>query len=127
MALSPMSTHAAAPDAHITRKLVEDHGPMTAAQFDDGMQLLLARVAAMCDAREQALEQAVKRGVSAALSESLNDEAKVKKFWRTGFDELSQHSADGASKWVGRRLLTGFVVAVLMACVAWLAQAGRLK
>ena len=52
---------------------------------------------------------------------------REREFWRTGFDELTRHSADGASQWVGRRLLTGFIVAVMMACVVWLAKPGWIK
>ena len=109
--------------AGYTRTLVDDHSPMTAAQFEAAVGLLMDRMEQVCTHRERELQAAVK----AAIDQAMSDEKAVKRFWRTGFDELSEHGANGASQWIGKRLLTGAIVAILFACLTWLVQTGRLK
>ena len=62
-----------------------------------------------------------------ALKRTAEDDEFSKKFWQRGFVELSQHSANGASQWVGKRLLTWMVVAVTSACIVWLVRSGAIK
>ena len=110
-----------------SRTIVEDHGPITAAQFEAGLGMLADRVADLCAQKDHELQDAVERGIKAGLRAAMEDKELVSHFWRDGFEELSKRSADGASQWVGRRLMTWLAVAVLAASLAWLARNGSIK
>ena len=73
------------------------------------------------------LQAAVTAGVIAGLKQLTQDEAFVASFWRHGFEELSKHSSNGASQWVGKRLLTIFITAVTTAGIVWLVKTGAIK
>lgn len=73
------------------------------------------------------LEAVVAAGIVAGLKQLTQDEAFVSSFWRHGFEELSKHSSNGASQWVGKRLLTIFITAVTTAGIMWLVKTGALK
>jgi hypothetical protein len=62
-----------------------------------------------------------------ALRRVLSDDDLVKSFWHRGYQELTAHAGNGASQWVGRRILTTIVVAVVTAGVVWLVKTGSLK
>lgn len=106
---------------------VEDTGPITGAQFEAGIDKLVSRVAAICEMQSRATQDAIRAGTRQALDDLLDDEERVQRFWRTGFDELTKHGSNEASQWIGKRILTALVVAVLVGCVTWLVQTGRLK
>lgn len=110
-----------------TRTVVEDNGPITAAQFEAGIGMLADRVADLCLAKDHQLQDAVERGIQAGLKAAMKDKELVTSFWRDGFAELTKHSADGASQWVGKRLMTWFAVALLAAILAWLVRNGTIK
>lgn len=110
-----------------TRTIVEDHSPVSAAQFEAGIDMVLARIGQLAEQRDQAIQAAVRKGVESGIRSAMSDRELITDFWRDGFDELTKHGSNGASQWVGKRILTSAVVAVLVVCVAWLAQAGRLK
>jgi len=73
------------------------------------------------------LQAAVAAGIVTGLKQLTQDEAFVASFWRHGFEELSKHSSNGASQWIGKRLLTIFVTAVTTAGVVWLVKTGAIK
>jgi hypothetical protein len=63
----------------------------------------------------------------AAFRRALSDETIVKSFWKRGYEELSSHAGNGASQWIGKRILTAIIVAVTTAGIVWLAKTGQLK
>lgn len=73
------------------------------------------------------LQAAVAAGVVAGMKQMAQDEQFVSSFWRHGFEELSKHSSNGASQWIGKRLLTIFITAVTTAGVVWLVKTGAIK
>lgn len=111
----------------LTTTVIDEARPMTSVEFERGMGILLDRVSALCDARMDIMEAAMRRGSAAGIVDVLANKDHTSKFWKSGFDELRQHTSNHASQWIGRRVLTWVVVAVLSACLAWLVQTGRLK
>ena len=81
----------------------------------------------MSDITQQELQAAVTAGVVAGMKQMATDEAFVSSFWRHGFEELSKHSSNGASQWIGKRLLTIFITAVTTAGIVWLVKTGAIK
>ena len=73
------------------------------------------------------LQAAVTAGVVAGFKQMINDEAFVASFWKHGFEELSKHSSNGASQWIGKRLLTIFITAITTAGIVWLVKTGAIK
>lgn len=73
------------------------------------------------------LQEAVAAGVVKGLKELTQDPAFVASFWRHGFEELSKHSSNGASQWIGKRLLTILITAVTTAGIVWLVKTGAIK
>lgn len=63
----------------------------------------------------------------AAIRRVLADEEIAKAFWRRGYAELSSHAGNGASQWIGKRILTAIIVAVTTAGIVWLVKTGQLK
>lgn len=100
---------------------------MTSAQFELAMGLMMDRMADICAEREKGVKAAVAEGIHDGLRDAMNDDKLLKSFWRRGFDELTEHGGNGASQWIGRRLLTSAVVAITIACITWLVQSGKLK
>lgn len=74
-----------------------------------------------------ALQMAITAGVVAGIKQITQDETFVASFWRHGFEELSKHSSNGASQWIGKRLLTIFITAVTTAGIVWLVKTGAIK
>lgn len=110
-----------------TTTYISDDQPMTAAQFESAVGMMMDRMADICAERERGVRAAVADGIKAGMRESSNDDELLKTFWRRGFEELAEHSQNGASQWLGRRLLTSAVVALTITCITWLVQSGRLK
>lgn len=73
------------------------------------------------------LQAAVTAGIVTGLRQLTQDEAFVASFWRHGFEELSKHGSNGASQWIGKRLLTIFITAVTTAGIVWLVKTGAIK
>ena len=73
------------------------------------------------------LQQAVSDGVVEGARRLANDSDFAERFWRTGFEHLSKHSANHASQWIGKRLLTSLIVACVTAGLIWLAKHGGIK
>ncbi len=76
---------------------------------------------------EDQIRNAVAKGIVQGAHELASDPAFSERFWKTGFDHLSKHSANHASQWVGKRILTAFVAAVVTAGILWLAKTGGVK
>jgi len=67
------------------------------------------------------------RAFESALRRILTDDELVRAFWHRGFVELSSHAGNGASQWIGKRIITALVVSVVTAGVVWLVKSGALK
>ena len=109
----------------LTRKVVEESRPISVEEFEAGMGLLLDRIAELCDAKGKNMEAAVRNGSAAGLKDVLDDKEQTKKFWKSGFDELSEHTSNGASQWVGKRLLTWLIVGAITILATWLLRNNR--
>ena len=62
-----------------------------------------------------------------ALRRVLADDDVVRAFWHRGYRELTEHAGNGASQWLGRRILTTIIVSVVTAGLVWLIKTGSLK
>lgn len=62
-----------------------------------------------------------------AFRRVLADDKLVSDFWQRGYRELSDHAGNGASQWIGKRLLTTLVAAIVTAGIVWLVKTGALK
>jgi len=69
----------------------------------------------------------VAAGVADGFALVLSDDKLVKAFWHKGYQELANHSAAGASQWIGKRIFTTAVLAMTTAGVIWLIRNGALK
>lgn len=76
---------------------------------------------------ETDIEAAVKQGVMSAVKDLSADAELSKRFWEAGFQHLSKHAGDGASQWIGKRILTAFVAAVVTTGLVWLLKSGYIK
>lgn len=73
------------------------------------------------------LQQSVERGVVAGMQAMIADDERVKKFWRKGYEEITQHGRDDVSRGIGKRVLT-WVSGVLFSVAIYLAiKAGYIK
>lgn len=66
-----------------------------------------------------AVEQAIRR--------VLSDPEVRADFWSNGYQHLSTHASNGASQWIGKRLLISLVWAAVGAGIAWLVKSGAIK
>lgn len=115
------------PNRHPAASEFGDTVPVGVAEFEAAMGMVLDRLEDIKAGQQDGLEQAMTRAVTAGVRQALTDKELTQEFWRDGFDELAKHGASGASQWVGKRILTAMVVAVLIWGVTWLVQTGRLK
>ena len=69
----------------------------------------------------------VSDGVVDAIKRLSKDQDFMKQFWRGGWEELVTHSANASSQWVGKRIFTVFVGAVVTAGLVWLVKSGAIK
>lgn len=74
-----------------------------------------------------ALQAAITAGVVAGIKQITEDDKFVSSFWKKGFEELATHSGNGASQWVGKRLLTILVTSIAGVCIVWLVKTGAIK
>ena len=84
------------------------------------------RVAKLLD-NNSMLPEMIGGSVERALRRVLSDQELARQFWARGYEELSNHAGNGASQWIGRRLLTTAVLAVTTAGIVWLVKTGALK
>ena len=106
-----------------------------ASTTEVGLNELRARIAAgtrnpkateaMLDADDIRVQVAA--GVADGFALVLSDDALVNAFWRKGYTELAAHGAAGASQWVGKRLFTAMVLAIVTAGLIWLLRNGALR
>lgn len=104
------------PERHLTG---QPDGPQLERRSTDYLVSQVAALEARIDDMPAAFEAAFRR--------VLADDALVKSFWQRGYKELTDHAGNGASQWVGKRILTALIVAVVTAGVVWLVKTGALK
>ncbi len=66
-------------------------------------------------------------GIAHGLKKVLSDDEVLKLFWSRGFKELTLHSSNTASQWIGKRIATMIVVALFSACLVYLVKNGFVK
>lgn len=71
-----------------------------------------------------ALRAEVSAGVVDGIKTLLADERAIKEFWRGGYTELSEHTSNGATQWVGKRILTWFVTGIFTLAAVYLLTKG---
>ena len=80
---------------------------------------------------QNAISDGVAEGVAAGVvkgfKELIEDKDFCAAFWESGFKELSVHTQNGASQWVGKRIMTWLTTAGLVLCLGWLVKSGSLK
>lgn len=64
---------------------------------------------------------------SGAIRDVLNDKELTSKFWEQGYQQLQEHAINNGSQWVGKRLVTTLIMAVVTAGIIWLAKSGAIK
>ena len=84
------------------------------------------RMAQMLD-NNSMLPDMLASSVERAIRRVLADPETARQFWAGGYEELSRHAGNNASQWVGRRLLTTLILAVVTAGLIWLVKTGALK
>ena len=89
------------------------------------MGYVLERVEAITLSNE-ALRAQLPALVKAGIELSFQDSAFLERYWRAGYEHLAKHTTEGGSKWIGSRILTAIVLAILSACVAWLVKTGKI-
>jgi hypothetical protein len=62
-----------------------------------------------------------------ALNDTLQDEDRIKRFWEGGYKRLSEHTTNGLSQWVGKRVLMILIAAAFSGSIAWAVMTGRIK
>jgi hypothetical protein len=65
--------------------------------------------------------------VTDGMRKLLHDDQVIEAFWKRGFDHMSRHGADGAQRWVGRRIWVAFISALFAAAIYLAAKLGTLK
>ena len=76
---------------------------------------------------ERGLPAMMGAAVETAIRAVMRDPDVRKEFWRTGYEELAAHAETGASKWVGKRIVTTLIMALVTAGIVWLVKSGAIK
>lgn len=74
----------------------------------------------------RAIKDDVSEGVQAGVKALASDPTFGEAFWARGFENLSKHATNSTSQWIGKRLLTALVVAVVTGGITWLVKTGRM-
>lgn len=84
------------------------------------------RVAQLLD-NNSMLPEMIAGSVERAMRRVISDPEMSRQFWAGGYEELSRHASNNASQWVGRRLLTTLILALVTAGLIWLVKTGAIK
>lgn len=72
-------------------------------------------------------KEEIATAVEIAMRRVLEDDELRKRFWAAGYAELSNHASNGASQWIGKRLLVALVWAGVGAGLTFLVKSGAFK
>ena len=104
---------------------------MTPDESSAAFEALIETIEDMNRGHLEQIRQAVKEGaadgVRAGMAATLSDSDALDRFSHGLFDRLAKRGGEQASQWVGKRLLTAALVAMLGFTVAWLAKLGVFK
>lgn len=81
----------------------------------------------MQHANTESIRSQVAQGVTEGVRALLEDEETMKQFWRSGYEELITHGGNGASQWLGKRILTWLIGSITLAGLVWLVKSGAVK
>lgn len=104
-------------------------GPRDFELSEQQLGYVLTRVGDAVDRIERAekgIRESVSLGVQDGIKALAADHAFRETYWKAGFDHLSEQAASASSQWIGKRILTAAVLAVVSAGVAWLVKTGKL-
>lgn len=77
------------------------------------------------------LRAGIRDDISAGFEKALRTVAKdsdfAKPFWQQGADHMIERVTAQGSQWIGKRILTALVGAVLVATITWMVASGRFK
>jgi len=73
------------------------------------------------------IRDATRRGVRDAIDEFLHDDSEFGRLSERLYGKLSEHTTNGITQWVGKRILTIMLAAALSGSVAWAVLTGRIK
>ena len=73
------------------------------------------------------LQSAVTAGVVEGIKALATDEDFIERFWKTGYSHLTIHVGNGTSQWLGKRILTMFILSAVTAGIVWLVKSGAIK
>jgi hypothetical protein len=73
------------------------------------------------------IEESVAAGVRRGLREALADQELMSHVWGIGYQKLSEHAADNASKWIGRRILVAISTVAFAVSLTYLVKTGSIK
>lgn len=91
--------------------------------------LVMDRVADLTervDHVHRGLPDAVSAGVQQGIKALAADPEFGEAFWRRGFEHMAAHAGRAGSQWIGSRILTALVLAIMSACVAYLVKTGKI-
>lgn len=77
--------------------------------------------------RRAELPGIIRQAVAQGMRDAMADEQMTAKFWEAGYRRLSQHTTDGLSQWVGKRVIMILVAAAFSGSIAWAVLTGRIK
>ena len=77
----------------------------------------LAELGLMYSELHAQLDKRIAGAVEQAMRNVLADEEVRKAFWKGGYDELSKHTRETTTQWVGRRMVSALSAAFLAAAL----------
>lgn len=69
----------------------------------------------------------VQNGVVLGIKQLATDKEFLDTFWQSGFVRLAKHTQDGASQWLGKRILTWLIGLMVSAGVIYLVKSGAIR
>jgi hypothetical protein len=90
-------------------------------------EIRIAQLEIAVDTLRKSIREDVSKGVQDGIKALANDTDFAELFWKTGFDELTSHASTASSQWLGKRILTSFILAVTTAGIIWLVNSGKFK
>lgn len=115
------------PQSEKNKPSLSQDAVVTVDHFERVMSALMTQMETRDGDLTDRLERAVQQGVVAGMQALMADDERVKKFWRKGYEEITQHGRDDVSRGIGKRVLT-WVSGVLFSVAIYLAiKAGYIK
>lgn len=78
-------------------------------------------------ALKEDLPPLMQAAMAGAIREVLADQEVTSKFWAQGYEQIQEHAVNRGTQWVGKRLMTALITAVVTAGFVWLVRSGAIK